>query len=132
MKIAIISDLHYEKRVFRGIDESKTWSWLMEVIDYHRPDLLLSCGDWGSMINPEEFYKLLRKTIVLSIYGNHENLELLRALYNVNSSKYLPVLMKNSKIYEFGGLRISGISGIIAKKKKVKKGVPRRTPEGVP
>jgi len=34
----------------------------MEVVDYHRPDLLLSCGDWGSAINSEEFYGLLKKT----------------------------------------------------------------------
>ena len=90
MKVMVISDLHYEKRVFRGVDESRALSWLMEVVDYHRPDLLLSCGDWGSAINPEEFYELLGKTIVLSIYGNHENLEVLRTLHNVNSSMHLP------------------------------------------
>ena len=128
MKIMVISDLHYDKRVFKGVDESKAWSWLIEVVDYHKPNLLLGCGDWGSAINPEEFYELLRKTIVLSIYGNHENLEVLRTLYNVNSSVHLPVLIEDSKVYEFGGLKIAGISGIIAKKRKVRKGVPRKTP----
>ena len=128
MKIMVISDLHYDKRVFKGVDESKAWSWLIEVVDYHKPNLLLGCGDWGSAINPEEFYELLRKTIVLSIYGNHENLEVLRTLYNVNSSVHLPVLIEDSKVYEFGGLKIAGISGIIARKRKVRKGVPRKTP----
>ena len=129
MRVMVISDLHYEKRVFRGVDESRALSWLMEVVDYHRPDLLLSCGDWGSAINPEEFYELLGKTIVLSIYGNHENLEVLKTLYNVRSDNYLPVLMEDSKVYEFGGLKIAGISGIIARKRKVRKGVPRKTPD---
>jgi len=55
MKIMVISDLHYDKRIFKGVDESKAWSWLVEVVDYHKPDLLLSCGDWGSAINSEEF-----------------------------------------------------------------------------
>lgn len=55
---------------------------------------------------PEEFYKLLRKTIVLSMSGNHGNLEVLRTLYNVNSSVHLPVLMEDSKIYELGKGRL--------------------------
>lgn len=101
----------------------------MEVVDYHRPDSLLSCGDWGSAINSEELYELLGKTIALSIYGNHENLEVLRTLYNVNNSMHLPVLIEDSEIYEFGGLKIAGISGIIAKKRKVKKGIPRKIPD---
>ncbi len=128
MKALIISDLHYDKRIFRGIDESKAWSWLVEIVDYHKPDLLLSCGDWGLAINHEEFYELLKRTTVLTIYGNHENLEVLKSLYNVRCDKYLPVLMEDGKVYAFEGLKIAGISGIIAEKKKVRRGVPRRTP----
>ena len=129
MKIMVISDLHYNRRVFHGIDESRAWSWLVEVVDYHKPDLLLSCGDWGVAINGREFYELLKKVIVLTIYGNHENMEVLTKLYNIRTNNYLPVLMKDGKTYEVGGFRVAGINGIIASKKKVKKGVPRKTVE---
>lgn len=129
VKIMVISDLHYEKRVFRGVDESKAWSWLIEVVDYHKPDLLLSCGDWGAGVSEVEFYELLKKTVVLSIYGNHENMDVLTKLYNVKTSEFLPMLMEDAKIYEIDSLRIAGINGIIAKKKKVRRGVPRKMPD---
>ncbi len=129
MKKMIISDLHYEKRIFRGVDESRAWEWLLGLVDYHKPDLLLSCGDWGAAINVNEFYELLKKVTVLTIYGNHENMEVLAKLYNVRTSKYLPILMEDGKVYEISNLRIAGINGIIAKKRKTKKGVPRKTPE---
>ncbi len=125
----VISDLHYERRFFRGVDESRAWGWLLSIVDYHKPDYLLSCGDWGSAINEAEFYELLKKTTVLTIYGNHENMDVLTKLYNVKTSNYLPVLMEDAKIYELNGLKIAGVNGIIAKKRKTKKGVPRRTPE---
>jgi predicted phosphodiesterase len=32
MKIMVISDLHYDKRVFHGIDESKAWKWLLGIV----------------------------------------------------------------------------------------------------
>ncbi len=127
VKVLVISDLHYEKRIYKGVDQSRTWEWLLSIVDYHRPDLLLSCGDWGHDISYEEYYELLKRTLVYSIYGNHENMDVLTELRNIKSS--LPVLMEDGRIYELQGLRIAGISGIIAKKRKTKKGVPRRTPE---
>ncbi|MCD6340802.1 MAG: metallophosphoesterase family protein [Desulfurococcales archaeon] len=129
MKVMAISDLHYDRRVFHGVDRSKAWGWLLSIVDYHKPNLLLSCDDWGTAISFEEFYVLLKKAIVLTIYGNHENMDVLIKLYNVKTNEYLPVLMEDARIYEYAGLRIAGINGIIARKRKVKKGVPRKTPE---
>ena len=127
IKVMVISDLHYDKRIYKGVDQSRAWEWLISIVDYHKPDLLLSCGDWGSAVNLEEFYELLRKTIVLTIYGNHENMNELINLRNVKSS--LPVLMEDGRIYEVNNLKIAGINGIISKKRRTKKGVPRRTVE---
>jgi len=45
MKIMVISDLHYDKRIFKGIDESRAWEWLLSIVDYYGPDYLLSCED---------------------------------------------------------------------------------------
>ncbi len=129
MKALIISDLHYERRAYKGVDESRAWFWLMNIVDYHKPDLLISLGDWGESVNEEEFYELLRRVRVWSIYGNHENLEVLRKIYNVSTEKYELVLMDDGEVREFCGLRFSSINGIVALKRKVKKGIPRKTPE---
>ena len=128
MKILIISDLHYENRIFRGINESEAWNWLISVIKLHEPDLLLSCGDWGSAVTSEKFYNLLKKTVVLTIYGNHENMSVLGCLHNIKKS--LPVLLRDGEIYEVGNLRIAGINGIVSIRRRTKAGVPRKRPEG--
>ena len=127
LKMMVISDLHYEKVFHRGVDESKAWNWLLSIVNYHEPDVLLSCGDWGTAITAKEFKELLSKTTVLTIYGNHDNLDVLRSLRNVNAA--LPVLMEDGLVYNVGGVRVAGISGVVAKKRKGKKRVPRKTPE---
>ena len=129
MRVMVVSDVHYERRWFRGYDESRAWGWLMGIVDYHKPDLLLGGGDWGSAVNEGEFYELLRRVVVLTIYGNHENMGVLTRLYNVRSDTYLPILMEDGRVYELGGLRVAGISGVISRRRKMKKGVPRRTAE---
>jgi len=45
VKVMVISDLHYDRHIFHGIDESKAWKRLLFIVDYHRPDLLISLGD---------------------------------------------------------------------------------------
>jgi len=126
MKIMVISDLHYEFGSHHGIDQSDAWNWLLSIVDYHRPDLLLSCGDWGHAVNSRDFFKLLNKTIVLGIYGNHDNIEVLKNLYNIRTSEYLPVLMEDGKVYIVYGTRITGINGIISSKREIRNGVPRK------
>ncbi len=128
-RLLVICNLHYEKRVYRGFDENLAWGWLLGVVDYHGPDYLLGCGDRGTAVNEAEFYRLLEKTIVLTIYGNHENTDVLARLYNVRSSSPLPVLMEDGRVYELAGLRVAGINGIVAKARRVRKGVPRKKPE---
>lgn len=56
-------------------------------------------------------------------------MEVLTSLYNIKNGKHLPVLMEDGKIYELFGLRIAGISGIINERRRIKKGVPRKSPE---
>jgi Icc-related predicted phosphoesterase len=129
LKVLIISDLHYEKRMFHGIDESKAWNWLIQVVGYHRPDYLLSGGDWGPAVNVMEFYELLRRVTVLTIYGNHENMGVLTKLQNIQTNYNVSVLMEDGKVYELEGVKIAGINGIISKKRKTKKGVPRKKPD---
>jgi Icc-related predicted phosphoesterase len=129
LRILAICDLHYDKRVFGGFDEGRAWEWLLSIVDYHSPEYLLSCGDWGEAVNEAEFYMLLRRAIVLTIYGNHEKMDVLSKLYNVRSNSYLPVLMEDGRIYDVGDLRVAGINGLIAKERKHREGVPRKAPE---
>ena len=129
MKIMVISDLHYNKKIYKGVDESRAWEWLLGIVDYHRPNLLISLGDWGEAVNEEEFYGLLRRVRVWSVYGNHENLEVLKKMYNVLVDRYEPVLMKDGEVREFGGLRFGAINGIVALRRRSRKGVPRKNPE---
>ncbi len=129
MKIIVISDLHYDRHIYKGIDQSEAWIWLLNIVDYHKPDLLVSLGDWGEAINEREFYDLLRKVRVWSIYGNHENMGTLRKMYNVHTDKYEPVLMNDSEIREFNGIKFGAINGIIALRRREKKGIPRKRPE---
>ena len=129
MRILIISDLHYDRRIFQGIDESKAWRWLLDIVDYHKPGLLISLGDWGEATNEDEFYELLKKTRVWSIYGNHDNLDVLRKMYNILTDNYEPVLMNDGEIRELGGIRFGAINGIVALRRREKRGVPRKSPE---
>ena len=122
-RVLIISDLHYDLKVFHGIDESVAFDWLLVVVDYVKPDVLLSAGDWGYALTPEKLEELKARTRVLTIYGNHENIEVLTRG---------GVLMQPGRVYDLGGLRVAGISGIVAKRRKRgKDGVPRRTPEEI-
>ncbi len=72
---------------------------------------------------------MLKRVRTWSIYGNHENLEVLRKMYNVLTGRYEPVLMGDGEIRELNGIKFSAINGIVALKRKVKKGVPRKSPE---
>ena len=129
MRVLVISDLHYDHKIYKGIDERKAWSWLMGIIDYHKPDLLLSCGDWGTAITHEKFYNLLEKCPILTIYGNHENLSILKSLHNIKTDEHLAILMKDGEVYEFHGLRIAGINGVVSVRRKSRKGIPRKRPD---
>jgi len=37
-------------------------------------------------ISAEGFYELLKRTVALTIYGNHENMDVLLMLYNVSAN----------------------------------------------
>lgn len=104
-----------------GVDESRAWGWLLSIVDYHRPDLLISLGDWGYAVNFDEFYELLERVRVWSIYGNHDNLDVLELLRNKLADKPEPVLIKDGGVREFGGLRFGAINGVAALGKKDKR-----------
>ncbi len=78
------------------------------------PDLTLCCGDWGDPgeINREALKAILADSAVFSVYGNHDDIDLLSAARNLDGT---PVLLEQGEVRERNGLRIAGISGIWAK-----------------
>jgi len=121
-----ISDLHYEHRVHKGVDESRAWEWLLSIVRLHRPDALLSCGDWGEAVSTKEFEELLEEVEVYTVYGNHEDLSVLKLLRNRSGRA---VLLEDCEVVEVHGVRVAGINGIIAPTGGLKRGVPRKSPD---
>jgi len=61
----------------------------MEIVEHHKPDLLLSCSNWGTAMNLEEYHKMLKKVVVLAVVY----IVIVAAVlfvYNVNAPKKLP------------------------------------------
>ena len=104
MVILAVSDLH------REVD------WLLEALDHHQPDLLLCAGDWGDpgQLTDEQFAAILQRVLVLSVFGNHDDRDLLQRLRNRDGS---PVLLNKGAVRSVQGVTIAGISGIWAKTK---------------
>ncbi len=127
MRVLAVSDVHYEFKVYRGVDESVAWRWLLEVVDRHAPDLLVSAGDWGEALGPRELEELLDRVVVLTIYGNHDPVDLLRDYRNKASS--LPVLLRDGIPVNYRGVVVAGINGITSMSGRPKRGVPRKRPE---
>jgi uncharacterized protein len=102
MRILVVSDLHGE---FESVDRART---------EHRPDLILSCGDWGDpeQVSEQTFEDLLGRVPVYTTFGNHDPFEILARLKNRDGS---PVLIGQGHIQEFAGLRVAAIGGIWAK-----------------
>jgi len=85
-----------------------------ELIRMHRPDVLICCGDWGDpgTVSRSEYESIIEQTHVLTVFGNHDDLDLLKELRNQDGS---PILIENNVIREVAGIRIAGWSGIWAK-----------------
>ena len=87
---------------------------------------LVALGDLGHAWLAADWKSLTDLTLVDAIYGNHDNLEVLRLAVNRDGSR---VLAEDGEIRTIGGFKIGFINGILAKKGrlKVKDGVPRQT-----
>ena len=102
MKILAVSDMHGELGHVRSL------------VDRIAPDIVLCGGDWGDPgeVSREDYDWIIDRATVLSVFGNHDDIELLSSLVNRDGS---PVLLANGHITTVGGISIAGISGIWAK-----------------
>jgi metallophosphoesterase superfamily enzyme len=125
-RILVISDLHFENEFHGGIDESTAFPWLRKIIIKEKPDVLIGLGDWGHAWKPEDWQIILQSVKVYSIYGNHENLELLKSQRNIDGST---VLQQDGQVQTIAKLKFGFINGVISHPPKPKEGVPRKSPE---
>jgi uncharacterized protein len=102
MRLLAISDLHGDLR--------SAWA----AVEAARPDVLLSCGDWGDPGELElpDLEAFTARLPVYTVFGNHDHLDALQAWTNTDGS---PVLLGNGEVRQVGDLRIAGINGIWAK-----------------
>lgn len=107
----MVSDLHYGRKPFRGMDQSRVFTSLYEIISEEKPDLLLSAGDFGDEATLEMFQPITKACHFLTIHGNHDNAELIGALRNSDGS---PCWLQDGSRREYEGIAIAGINGNIA------------------
>jgi uncharacterized protein len=102
MRILVVSDLHGD---LNSVDRA---------YERHRPDLILSCGDWGDrdQVGEPAVSAILERVPIYTTFGNHDPLEMLSRLRNRDGSS---VLLGQGAVQEFGGLRMAAIGGIWAK-----------------
>jgi Icc-related predicted phosphoesterase len=105
MRLIVVSDLH------GALDSAR------RAFDCVRPEVILSCGDWG---DPEEvdepaFAALLAAAPIYTTFGNHDPMEMLGRLRNREGS---PVLLPQGETTDVKGLKVAAIGGIWAKSHK--------------
>ncbi|MCS7263235.1 MAG: metallophosphoesterase [Armatimonadetes bacterium] len=105
VKTLVVGDMHGEMK------------FVWNALEQEKPKLLICVGDWGDkgQVEPEEYHAIVKLIPVYSVFGNHDDLDLLKTLKNLDGS---PVLLPHGEIVEFKGVRIAGISGIWAKSHK--------------
>jgi Icc-related predicted phosphoesterase len=102
MRIVVVSDLHGSLKIARS------------ACDMAKPDLILSCGDWGDAdeVTSSEMTEFQKYAPVYSTFGNHDSIDLLKSLRNEDGTAVL--LPQGSRLL-VAGLRLAAIGGIWAK-----------------
>lgn len=90
---------------------------LFSAFDVEQPDLLICAGDWGDpeSVPRETYERLLERLPIFTVYGNHDDIELLSELRNIDGT---PTLLRNGEVVEVKGITLTGINGIWAKSKR--------------
>jgi uncharacterized protein len=102
MRILVVSDLHGDLTAAQ------------RACDVVRPDLILSCGDWGdpNQVTRDDLTAFLDMATLYTTFGNHDPIELLSLLQNRDGTQ---VLLAQGAAQVVGGLRLAAIGGIWAK-----------------
>ena len=121
LQILFVSDLHYTRRK----PELEQGEWLLNLVDETKPDILLSAGDWDELTDEKFLSDLVQKVPVLTIYGNHENMDSLKSVKNPLLEN-IDILLPDYTPFQFEGLKILGVSGIWSGRRRSRHGIPRK------
>lgn len=122
----VVSDIHYEQGNFHGIDESRAFDWILNLIIEKAPTDLIGLGDWGYAWTIQTWAEITSLVKIYTIFGNHDNLEILGGMKNTDGS---PILTGDAEIRNISGVKFGFINGVITEDGGAKKGVPRKTPD---
>jgi Icc-related predicted phosphoesterase len=102
MRALVLSDLHGDLKTAHRAS------------DFVKPDLILSCGDWGDAgeVTEAGLAAVLATAPVYTTFGNHDAMELLSRLRNRDGT---PILLPQGTVQVAAGLRLAAIGGIWAK-----------------
>ena len=102
MLILVVSDLHGDLNAAK------------EACQLAKPDLILSCGDWGDPeeVTKDDFEAIQKFAPIYTTFGNHDAVEILK---NLNNHDGTPVLLPQGQAVVIAGLRLASIGGIWAK-----------------
>ena len=123
-RILFISDIHYTPYH----SEEDQGEWLLSLIDSIHPDVLISAGDWDELADAEFFNEITRRVPLLTVYGNHENMEALKTVTNPLLDN-INILLEDYEIMDLKerfGFNIVGVSGIWSGRRNSRRGVPRK------
>ena|SRR3989454_8242474 len=125
-QVMIMADLHFALKEHRGIFEGGAFKWLIHIIKRFKPDVLILLGDmdWGWTF--EDWTELTELVTVHAIYGNHDNLHLLKQIKNKDGTW---MLKKDGERLTINGFTFGFLNGIVSRTKRIKDGIPRQTPE---
>ena len=94
--VMLVSDIHYEKTYHHDVWEGDAFDWLIRIVRRLRPSSLIALGDLGHAWLAADWKSLTELTAVSAIYGNHDNLEVLRSSRNADGSRVLGQRMAKS------------------------------------
>jgi hypothetical protein len=57
-KILVVSDIHYEQGNFHGIDESRSFNWILNILIETSSTDLVGFGDWGFAWSLQEWEEI--------------------------------------------------------------------------
>jgi Icc-related predicted phosphoesterase len=105
MRILVVSDLHGDLKSAH------------EACQLVKPDLILSCGDWGdpNEVTAADLLAIQKLAPLYTTFGNHDPIEVLSGLHNPDGT---PALLPQGSPIEVAGLRLAAIGGIWAKSHK--------------
>lgn len=101
MKILMVGDTH------------SAWDLLWKMYELENPDLIIHCGDWGSSKSDRVRFGILMQKIkipLITIYGNHDDITLIREFKGKNNYHWLPSFQRRM----IRGINFMGINGNIA------------------